>query len=502
MNIETNQRDDHQMAITVRVDPQTVEGAKRRAARLISKRTKIPGFRPGKAPYPVVERVVGEAALIEEALESLIESLYPQVIDESAVQPYGPGSLENFELEPEPVFEFLVPLAPEVVLGDYRAVRIPYESPEITEEDVQESLDRLQHGQAIIEPVERPAQEGDVIFVTLTAELSAPPEGVDKQLIAEERLNVLIDPDASQDEEEWPFPGFARRLVGMQAGQDAQFDYTYPEDYSPEHLQSAEAQFNVQVEEVKSRSLPDIDDEFAQQLGDYETLGDLKDYIREALEQQSQDEYQAEYDHSIIEAIKSEATLSYPPQLLEREIEEVQRQLENRLAQQGLDLETYRRTRGLDEEGLRSDLRPTAEERVHRGLILMQVAEEEHVQVDQEAVQQEASRTIDQLFQIMPKHEARKRLSGGVIEDLVGQIMGDKMASQTMDLLRRIARGEVEAAEAAQEEAPEEPASQLEESATDTAPDTPIEDAQEEDPASPQEQAENTEPVAGVAGEA
>ena len=133
MKIQKELLEDHQIELNVEIDADPYEKAKHQAARKIAKKVKIPGFRPGKAPYNVILRHVGEGAIVEDAVDILIEDIYPKILDEAEIQPYGPGSLQNIESLDPPTFKFLVPLAPEVELGDYKVLEIPYEMPEVDE---------------------------------------------------------------------------------------------------------------------------------------------------------------------------------------------------------------------------------------------------------------------------------------------------------------------------------------------------------------------------------
>ena len=169
MKIDKQFQEDHQVKITVEVEPEQMESMKRRSARKIARRVKIPGFRPGKAPYAVIVRQVGEAAIIEDALELLVNDIYPKVIEEADINPYGPGSLENVGSLDPPTLEFVVPLEAEVVLGDYRSLRRPYEPEPVKDEDIQDVLDNIRERQAVIEPVERAAEEGDLVTVRISA---------------------------------------------------------------------------------------------------------------------------------------------------------------------------------------------------------------------------------------------------------------------------------------------------------------------------------------------
>ncbi|MFM8320146.1 MAG: trigger factor, partial [Chloroflexota bacterium] len=165
MKIETQIRDDHQAELTVEVELERLEALKTKAAAKIARKIKVPGFRPGKAPYTVVLRQVGEAAVIEEAIELLVDEIYPEVIKEANIQPYGPGNLEAIPSMDPLTFKFIIPLEATVEMGDYQAIRKPYEPKEITDQDVDNVIQDLRDRQAIVEPVERPAQVGDQVTI-------------------------------------------------------------------------------------------------------------------------------------------------------------------------------------------------------------------------------------------------------------------------------------------------------------------------------------------------
>ena len=177
MNIEQQTLENHQVKLTVQIEPSKLEEAKHRAARQISQHKKIPGFRPGKAPYPIVLRTLGEEAILEEALDILVKEIYPKVIEESKIKPYGPGSLENMPKLDPPTFEFIVPLEPEVTLGDYKKIRIPYKLKAITKKDINKVLDDLRERQVILEPSDQPAKEGDQVYIKLSIKRLQPAEG-------------------------------------------------------------------------------------------------------------------------------------------------------------------------------------------------------------------------------------------------------------------------------------------------------------------------------------
>jgi len=455
LKIETQPLEDHQVKLTVEVEPDSFESAKRRAARYISRKTKIPGFRPGKAPYQVVVRQIGEATIIEEALELLVKDIYPEIIDEAEIQPYGPGQLENVVSMDPPVLEFVVPLEAEVELGDYHSISRPYEPKQITEKDVNDVLDDLRDRQAILEPVERPAQENDVVFVHLSGIRKDVKEGEDPNLVSERSLNVTIKPQGMETESEeadskentsteWPFPGFSRHLIDHSAGDELTLPHTFSQDSDFESLRGTEAEYHVTLEEVKSRTLPELNDEFAATLGEYETIEDLRKDIRSGLEQQTLQTYNEEYDTQVLDEAINQSTIKYPPQMLEREIDSVIHSLEHRLEEQNLDMDLYLKTRAMDMDALKEEARPVAESRLKRSLFLFELAKAENIEVEQEELQTETLRTMDSLAHTLSEKEARQLNNREVFSNLVGSIMADMLTQQSIERLRKIASGQLE----------------------------------------------------------
>ncbi len=277
MKIETQPRDDHQVRLITEIEPEAFEKTKRQAARKISQQTKIPGFRPGKAPYDMVRRVIGEDAIQKEAIELTIDQVYPEVIKEAGIKPAAPGTLDEI-VSVDPVkLAFLVPLAPTVELGDYREIRVPYDLEPLPEEKVDQFIDRLRTSYGTAEPVERPAQEGDMVYATVTGKLTQPEEGKDPVIVNERPLQAILRSD-DQDEDEWPFPGFSRQLAGLSAGDEKTVPYTFTEDSKFDALRGKEVEFQVKVQSVKSMTLPELNDEFAQTLGEFKDVAALREF--------------------------------------------------------------------------------------------------------------------------------------------------------------------------------------------------------------------------------
>lgn len=442
MKIETNFLEDHQAHLKVEFDAEQMIAAKQRAARKIAHQTKIPGFRPGKAPYGIVLRTVGEAAILEEAMEILIDDQYPKIIDESKIKPYGPGQLENVVSFDPPIFEFKVPLDAEVTLDDYHSIRIPYELPSISDSDVDHVLEDLLKRQAVLEPVERPAQPGDQVFIRLSGTRLDPEEGESSTLLTDRPMPVTISFDESGQTSEWPFPGFSQSLIGLSAGEQKSIIHTFPDDADYVSLRGKSAEFLIIVESVKSRTLPELTDEFAHSVGEYATLAALQEEIHESLVTERKEEYDAGYNDKISDELFKLATWKYPPQMLDHEVELFQDQLENRLAQQNMDMATYLKIRQLDEAGMKEEIKPLAEQRMKRTLILTEIARQQNIQVNQQELETESMRTMDRLSQMLPPDKARKTITDEFVRNMIGNIGADLLIKHTWEYLHTVTQGE------------------------------------------------------------
>ena len=459
MNIETQALENHQVKLTVQLEPSQLEEAKHRAARKISQQKKIPGFRPGKAPYPIILRTIGEEIILEEALDILVKDLYPKIIEEAKIKPYGPGTLENVPKLDPPTFEFIVPLEPEVILSDYKKIRVPYKLKSVTKKDINHVLDDLRERQVVLEPSDTPAKEGDQVYIILSIKRTQPAEGELPSLVTDRRMPVVIASPEAKNPSEWPYEGFSQTLLELKSGDEKTFLYTYPETSEFKELRGKETEVHLKVEEIKKRILPELNDEFAQAVGEqYTSLSVLTDDVRQTLEKQMKEEYDETYNDKIIKAVLKESVVKYPPQMLDREIDLYLDQLKNRLAQQKLDMETYLKMRKMDDAALRTEATPLAEERLKRTLVLLEIAKSENIQVENNELEAESKRTLDELGRMIPPDKARKTLTNEFVRSMIGNIGADLLVKHTWDYLQSVARGEKETpgAESSTPEAPAE----------------------------------------------
>lgn len=387
LKIDVQTREDWTALLTVEVPEEQVQPALKAAARKLSQQARIPGFRPGKAPYEVILRTFGKPALYEAALDDLGNKVYEEALKQANLQAAATARLEDIKLEPM-VLTFHVPLKPEVTLSDHRAVRVPYSPPVITEEAVNNVLNDLRDRQATTEAVQRPAELGDVATLDVNGFFN---EGLNPSDFLMADKDVQFNLDASAD---WPMPGFANQLVGMSAGETRTFDMAFPADYANESLRGQVAHFEVTVKEVKARTLPELSDEFAQSVGDFSTLDELTSRIRKDLQRQAERSTEQEYLNQIMEQLLAQAQIKYPAVLLEEEITDMIKDLDQRLREQRLTLDDYLKIEGKSEDDLREEYKPRAEERLKRSLILGKVVDLEGLKVSDDELVDKVNRMV------------------------------------------------------------------------------------------------------------
>ncbi len=433
MKIETLPEENRTLTLTVEIEDERVQPALRAAARRISKDYRIPGFRPGKAPYEVVLRHYGETALYQAAIEDLSQKVYKDVLEQEKIEPIGPGEMDIVELKPMKL-KFVVPLRPEVDLGDYGSLRVEYSAPIVDDEAVQQELEHLREHQAVLEPVERPAQLGDVVTMDAKGFLNTG-ENPSDFLLADEDVSLVLEEKA-----DWPMPGFGPLVVGISAGEERKFDLAFPDDYANESLRSQVAHFEVKAKEVKSRSLPEWNDELAKSLGEYETLDALRASVRKDLEQAARSGVDRDYGQKVVDKLVEQSTVKYPPTLLESELDDYVKDFDRRLREQKLTLEDYLKIEKKTPEQFREEVRPQAEARLKRSLVVGKIVEREHISLEPGDVDERITNLstpwgerADEMRKLLSRDESREMLEMDLLTD------------KAVDRLAAIARGEVQA---------------------------------------------------------
>ena len=369
LNIRTEEDEKRQLKVTVEVPESRVEEQMRRTARKVGRDVTIPGFRPGKVPYNVLVQRLGREALRSEAVEEMINPVFEEALAEIEVAPYARVSVDDLQMEPF-VVAFTIPMEPVVQLGDYRAIRRDIEPVAVSDEAVEEALERMRAQHQVLEPVNRPVMSGDVVAVSGSGEIVE--EDATEVIMDEERIELLMDAANT-----FPGTGFVENLIGMEVGDEGEFSVTFLEDYDDEALAGKEATFSITILDVKSRFLPELDDELAKEEGDYETLDELREGVRNDLQKQAEQSARNDLIDGVVDEMMESAEVIYPPAVVQEELTQTLENLKSQATRSGWKWEDYLTLQGETEESLREKWQEDAERRVQRALVVRELVRNE-----------------------------------------------------------------------------------------------------------------------------
>jgi trigger factor len=371
--VSTRPEPGSKVALEIEVPPAEVDHAFATAYRHIAERTKVPGFRPGKAPRHVIDRFVGRSTVLAEAIEHLVDDAYDAALNASSIIP-----LDHPEVDLDPAtvsegatvrFTATVAVRPEVTLGAYTGYPFGPEPVTVTDDQVDAVLTDLREQQATLRPVDgRGAAKGDVAAVKFVGSVDGEPfDGG-----AADRLPLIIGEDRM-------IPGWEDNLVGMAIGDEKGFDITFPADYRVEALAGKPAHFEVTLLDLRERLLPELDEEFVKSVSDLSTVDELRAEVRDALERRGADDARHHFADRIIDFASSNATVELPEVMIANEIEIMRDELRSRLAQQRIGMEQYLEMARQSPEELATELREPASRRVKTLLVLSAIAEKEGI---------------------------------------------------------------------------------------------------------------------------
>jgi trigger factor len=445
LKIENQPREDHQVKIIAEFELEVFEAYKLKAARKISQDTKIPGFRPGKAPYGVVVRFFGEPAIEREATDLILEDKYPEVLKEAGVEPFGPGSLEEIISTNPPKYAFVVPLLPKVTLGEYQTIRKEFTLPEVADERVETVIRNLRASYSTATPVQRPVEAGDLALFSLAGTLAQAGEGEDAEVFKNDSMQMIVG-ENDLEKDDWPFEHFTENLVGMAENDEREFTHLFAEDDEDERVRGKEVTFKVQLVGVRSMVLPELNDEFAQSVGEYENLEKLRASIRTSLSDNDKREYENKYLTELVDQIRSVSTIKYPPQALAEESEQVLHSIQHDLEDRRMDLQTYLKAINKEKDQfIEDEVKPIARQRLERSLVMDELARAEEIKLDFAMLEQETNATMEALkqdpeFQKASKGKNSQNLARNITMEAANRVMN----RQVMQRLKAIATGEAE----------------------------------------------------------
>ena len=366
--------------VEVEVESSAVEHELEGAARALAGDMKVPGFRQGKVPPPVVIQRIGRQAVLDEAVRRALPGWYGQAVQQEHIAVVGEPQVDLADL-PErgaPLsFAFEVGVRPKATLGEYKGLEVPRREPTVSEEAVDAEVDRLREDQASLETVARPAALGDFVVIDFVGTIDG------EEFEGGQARGHLLELGSGRLVE-----GFEEGLVGASAGEEREVSVSFPEDYRAEGLAGRQADFAVTVREVKGKRLPEADDDFALEAGGFDTLAELRDDIRARLAEREEHAIDLEFRAAVVDAVVDRAQIDVPSELVHAKAHESWEHTARQLESQGIDPARYLELTGKDQEEMIHDAEPEAEHALRRESVLAAIVEAEGIEVSDEEILQ------------------------------------------------------------------------------------------------------------------
>jgi len=382
----------------------------------------IPGFRKGKAPRKIIELNYGEGVFYEEALNSILPKAYEEAIEKFNFEPVDNPEIdiESMEKGKPVIISVEVTVKPEVKLGDYKNIEVEKVEYNVTDEDVERELKAIQEMNArIIDASDRETKEGDILTIDYKGFVDG--EQFEGGTAEKQRLEIGSKTF---------IPGFEEQLIGKKKGDTVEVKVTFPDEYFEESLKGKEATFEVVIHEVKEKELPELDDEFAKDVSEFDTLEEYKNNIREKLEKDAKEKEKLEFENKVIDKVIDSSEVDIPEVMVEHQVEHEIEEFNYRLRMQGLDLDKYLQLTGSKLEDLKKQLKPIAERRVKTDLVFEAIGKSENIAVTDEDIDKELDKiakeynqeNVEQFKENMKKGDLGF-LEAGIIRDKVIDIL-------------------------------------------------------------------------------
>lgn len=383
MTANVTKLEDNKVRLEVEVSPEAVKKGVEAKVRELRGKVRVPGFRPGKAPRRMLENHLGRDYIYMEALQDQLPEWYSEAVVEQDLRPIDRPEIHfDDPLDEEEGFKFsaTVTVRPEASLGEYKGLEVPKRKTGVTDEDVNGRLEEMRGQFATLAAVEgRPVQEGDFVILDFKGERMAGGELPGAE--AEDYMLEVGSGDMLED--------FEKNLTGMSAGERKRFAVTFPMDHEDESLRGQTVLFNTHVKEIKERDLPPLDDEFAKEASEFETLGELREAIREELEESQKRRVEGEFRGRVLDAVAERSEVEVPEVMVEDKIEEMVESFERSVRAQGVEPDHYYQLAGTNRDEMRGRVRDDAADTVKKELVLDAVARAEGIEADEEAVMHE-----------------------------------------------------------------------------------------------------------------
>ncbi len=416
MNVKIEKPEKNTVKLEIEVDAQVFDECMNKAFNKNKNRFNIPGFRKGKAPRNMVERYYGEQVLYEDAINFACAEAYDKAIDENDLEPVDRPEVDIVQIGSGQslIFTATVTVKPEVELGEYKGLEVKKDPVLVSEDEVEAELKRIAERNAKLITVEdRPVQNGDTVNIDFEGSVDGEPfkGGSSKGYTLVIGSGTFI-------------PGFEDQLIGANLNDEVDVNVTFPEDYHSPDLAGKAALFKVKINEVKLKQLPEINDEFAADVSEFETLEEYKKDILSKLTDKAQENVDRKFENEIIQKATENATVDIPEVMVERRLDDMMRQFDMTLRYQGMNLKNYLEMMGIEEKQMRSDYHENAHQDVKTQLVLEKIAEVEGIDATAEEYDEELNTMASRYNQ--PVEEMKKHLHDDDIEYIKNSIIRKK----------------------------------------------------------------------------
>ncbi len=387
MSLQVEKLENNMAKLIIETSAEEFDKAMDRAYQRSKNKISIPGFRKGKATRQIVEKLYGPQIFYEDAANLLIPDAYEKALGECELEIVSQPDISVTQIEKGKPFIFTAEVAvkPPVTLGDYKGIEVAKADLEVTEEEIDAEVEKERQAQSRIVPVEdRPVQDGDITTIDFDGSMDGVPfeggKGTDYPLTI--GSHSFID-------------NFEEQLIGASIGEEKEVHVTFPEEYHAKELAGKPALFKVTVKEIKVKELPDVDDEFAQEVSEFETLKEYREDLKKQIRERKEKQARTEKEDAVIEKIIENASMDIPRPMIDTQIRQLNDEFASRLQQQGLTMEQYMQFTGQTADKLKEQLEPQALRRIQSRLVLEAIAEAENIQVSDEKLDEEIKKMAE-----------------------------------------------------------------------------------------------------------
>ena len=387
MSLQVEKLEKNMAKLTIEVSAEDLDKAMQNAYQKAKGRISIPGFRKGKVPRKVIEQMHGKGIFLEDAANALIPEHYRKALSECDLEIVSQPEINVTQAEPGKAFIFTADVAvkPEVTLGEYKGVEVPKAETEVTEEEVEAEVKKEQEKNSRTVTVEdRGAENGDVVTIDFEGFVDDVPfdGGKDTEYPLTLGSNTFI-------------PGFEDQLVGVKAGDHVEVKVTFPEEYQAPDLAGKEAVFKCDVKKVEAKELPELDDDFAQDVSEFDTLAEYKEDLKKKLAERKEKEALRAKEDAAVDKVIENAQMDIPEAMIRTQVSQMADDFSRRMQAQGLSMEQYFQFTGLTMDKMMEDMKPQALKRIQTRLVLEKIAETENIQPSEEEVDAEIAKMAE-----------------------------------------------------------------------------------------------------------